>query len=204
MERVEFADRPMEVARSQVRYGTNVPLFRAHEVFRKVVFHDLNSLFDQLDYAALDRASQVLADARNVLVVNTMADYCASTLLYRTASTWFRNWRETGLYNAARGQFVEDVGDGGVLVAIATPPYKYELLCAALEARDCGARVIGITDCPESPLSIATQDLLVAPMPCRGAFKSHACIAALVEMLVVMAAARSVTPVACDAGQTTD
>ena len=41
MERVDVVDRPMEVARSQVRYGSNVQLYRSPEVFRRAVFDDL-------------------------------------------------------------------------------------------------------------------------------------------------------------------
>ena len=204
MERIAVADRPMEVARSQVRYGTNAPLFRAHEVFRDLILDDLNALFDQLDYAALDRASQALADARNVLIVSTLTDFCAPTLLRCAGLTWFRNWRDTGFYEVGSRSFAEDISDGGVLVAIATPPHDYGVVYTAMAARDCGARVIGISDVPEPALSIVTQDLLVAPVARRGAFNSCASIAALVEMLVVMAAARSVDPAACGAGEITD
>ena len=204
MERVDVVDRPMKVARSQVRYGSNVQLYRSPEVFRRAVFDDLRDFYDRIDHAVLERASQALADARNVLHVSTVADSCASSILRYSGLTWFPNWRETSAYEVGCQTFVEDISDGGVLVAIATPPHDYEVLYTAMAARDCGARVIGVTDVPEPALSIVTQDLLIAPVARRGAFNSYACIAALVEMLVVMAAARSVAPAACGAGQSTD
>ena len=204
MERIDVADRPTEVARSQVRYGSNVQLYRSPEVFRRAVFENLHNFYDRLDYAVLERAAQALADARNVLHVSTVTDYFASTLLRCAGLTWFRNWRGTGVYEVGSRAFAEDMSDGGVLLAIATPPHDSGVLHTAMAARNCGARVIGISDVPEPALSIVTQDLLVAPVARRGAFNSYACIAALVEMLVVMAAARSVAPAACGAGQITD
>ena len=117
MERIDVADRPMEVARSQVRYGSNEQLYRSPEVFRRAVLDDLTNFYDHIDHAALERASQALADARNVLIASTRRDYCTSALLRYSGFSWFSNWRLTGAYDVGREAFIEDISDGGVLVA---------------------------------------------------------------------------------------
>ena len=201
MKLANTVERAVEIARVQMGKSSEAVLYLSPLVFLKAAIEDLNTLFNHIDYATLDRASQALAGARNVLIASTVNDIESHSILHFAGTKWFRNWRMSGPYEAGKHSFVTDIRDGGVLVAIARPPYDYQVLRAALDARNCGARVIGITDTPDSPLSIATPDLLITPVSSRAVFKSYACLTTLAEMLVVMAAARRLAQSAPDANQ---
>ena len=204
MKLASTVERAVEIARVQMGNPSETELYLSPVIFRKAAVENLNALFDQIDHATLNRASQALANARNVLIASTVGDRGSSSILLWAALQWFRNWRMSGPYEAGKHSFLTDIRNGGALVAIATPPYDYQVLRAALDARDCGAPVIGITDIPDSPLSIATQDLLITPVAGRAVFNSYACMTTLAEMLVVMAAARRVAQAAPDAKRAAD
>lgn len=192
MERVAIGERAVAVARSQVEYGAESSLDRSPEIFQKAAINDLNTLYHRIDYAALDRAVQALADARNVVISSAWEDCsCATQLLY-AALTWFHNWSFFEQYKGGSHNLMLDLGAGDALVAISTTPYDQTTLWTAWYARQARAHVVGITDAPHSPLTISAHDVLFTPVPNPGVFKSYVATTALVEMLVVMAAARSV------------
>ena len=193
MKLVQSAERATEVARSQAEFGSERALDRSPEVFRKAAIDSLNTLFNRIDNTALDEAIQALADARRVAITGANGDSCGTAPLLYAGLTWFRDWTYYDHRRDGAARVIFDLEAGDALVAIATAPYNPHILLTACYVRESGARVIGITDTPQSPLNRSAHDVLLTPVPTPGVFKSHVATTALVEMLVMMAAARSVS-----------
>ena len=64
----------------------------ALNAFQQAAVNNINTLFDHIDRAALERTVQALTDARTVLVVGMHASQSSADYLRRVAAMGFRNW----------------------------------------------------------------------------------------------------------------
>ena len=64
------------------------------DVYQQAAASNINTLFDHIDRAALERAVQALSDARTVLVVGMHAWHSAASHLHHMGITAFGNWHQ--------------------------------------------------------------------------------------------------------------
>ena len=159
--------------------------------FQQAALSNINTLFDHIDRAALERAVQALTDARTVLVVGMLASESSASYLHHRAAIGFHNWHLLASKSAEFSQQLGALAPGDVLVCIAVEPCAADSIRVARRAREAGARVIGITDRRTSPLAACSDDILLISVHSPSIFPSNVGATALVEVLVGMIAARS-------------
>ena len=178
------------VGRSGADIG-NSELEHTLDAFQLTALSNLNTLFDQIDRAALERAVHALADAGKVLVVGMHSAHSFATYLHHVAAMRFRNWHVVDRHERGLDGILGTLTPADVVVVIAAAPCATGPVEVARHARGAGARVVGITDRRASPLADCANDVLLFPCRSPSVFKSYIGATALVEMLVSMVAARS-------------
>ena len=163
----------------------------ALNAFHQAAVGNINTLFDHIDRAALERAVQALTDARSVLVVGMHTSHAPADHLHRVARMGFHNWHLLDRSSADLTHLLEALAPGDVVVCIAVEPCAADSIRIARRAREAGARVIGITDRRTSPLATCSDDILLIPVHSPSHFPSYVSATALIEVLVGMIAARS-------------
>ena len=164
--------------------------------FQLAAVTNINTLFDHIDRAALERAVQALTDARTVLVIGMHASHPSASYLHHVAAMGFRNWHLLVPSGADFSGLLEALASGDVVICIAVEPCAADSIRVARRAREAGARVIGITDRRTSPLAASSDDILLISVHSPSLFPSRVGATALVEVLVGMVAARSERSVA--------
>ena len=164
--------------------------------FQLAAVTNINTLFDHIDRAALERAVQALTDARTVLVIGMHASHPSANYLHHVAAMGFRNWHLLVPSGADFSGLLEALASGDVVICIAVEPCAADSIRVARRAREAGARVIGITDRRTSPLAASSDDILLISVHSPSLFPSRVGATALVEVLVGMVAARSERSVA--------
>ena len=159
--------------------------------FHQAARSNVNALFDHVDRAALERAVQALASARNVLVAGMHSSHSFANYLHYVAARGFRNWHLLSRHNGELSYLLEDLTDADVAICIAIEPCAADTIRVARRAGEAGARVVGITDSRTSPLAACADDILLIPVEGPGFFRSYVGATALVEVLVGMVAAES-------------
>ena len=163
----------------------------ALNAFQQAAVSNINTLFDHIDRAALERAVQALTDARTVLVAGMHTSHAPADHLHRVADMGFRNWHLLAPDSAGFFNLLEDLAPDDVVVCIAVEPYAADSIRIARRAREAGARVIGITDRRTSPLAACSDDILLVSVHSPSHFPSYVSATALIEVLLGMIAARS-------------
>ena len=159
--------------------------------FQQAVLGNLNTLFDRIDREALEQAVQALANARRVYVIGTQPAHSFALHLHHVASRRFPNWRLVEWRSGARSSAWGTLTDKDVVVGLAAEPYATSAIAFARDAQAVGARVVGITDRPMSPLADCADDVLLFPVRSPGDFPFFVGVTALVAVLVGMVAARN-------------
>ena len=162
----------------------------ALNAFQQAAVNNINTLFDHIDRAALERAVQALTAARNVLVVGMHTSHASADHLHRIAAMGFNNWHLLARDNAELSHLMEALAPADAVVCIAVEPCAADSIRVARRAREGGARVIGITDRRTSPLAACSDDILLISVHSPSLFPSYVGATALIEVLVGMIAAR--------------
>ena len=170
-------------------------LDRMLDAFRQAALLNLNTLFDHIDRTAIDRVIQALTAARNILVIGVHSSYSFANYLHYVAAMGFHNWHLVERRNGEFSYLVEALAPADVVVAIALEPCAADIVRIARRARNCGARVVGITDRHASPLAACSDDVLLIPVQNPSFFLSYVGATALAEVLAGMVVANSGRPV---------
>ena len=166
------------------------------DVYQQAAASNINTLFDHIDRAALERAVQALSDAPTVLVVGMHACHSTANYLHHVGITAFGNWHQLVPGSAEFPRQLGALAPEDVVVCIAIEPCAADSIRVARRAREAGARVIGITDRRTSPLAACSDDILLVSVHSPSVFPSHVGATTLVEVLVGMTAARNERSVA--------
>ena len=170
------------VGESDIGYTLNI--------FQQVTLLNINTLFDDIDTDALDRAARALTTARSVLVAGTQESHSLANYFHCVAAMGFRNWHLVTRHNGEYTHLFESLTGADVVVGISFEPWAADTIRVARHARDCGARVIGITDRRTSPLASCSNDVLLVPIQSPSFFQSYVATTALIEILLGMVVAR--------------
>ena len=159
-------------------------------IFQRVTLLNINTLFDDVDTDALDRAARALTAARSVLVAGTQESHSLANYFHCVAAMGFRNWHLVTRHNGEYAHLFESLTGADVFVGISFEPWAAETIRVARHARERGARVIGITDRRTSPLASCSHDILLVPIQSPSFFQSYVATTALIEILLGMVVAR--------------
>lgn len=167
------------------------PLDQALDAYQQAAVSNINTLFDHVDRAALERAVEALLAARSVVVVGMHASYALSYYLHALATAGMANWRLATRHSGGLADLLESLRRDDVVVGIAVEPGAADTIRFARQARALGARVVGITDRRTSPLAGCADEVLLYPVQTPAVFPSHVGAAVLVEVLAGLAIVRS-------------
>ena len=170
------------VGESDIGYTLNI--------FQQVTLLNINTLFDDIDTDALDRAVRALTTARSVLVAGTQESHSLANYFHCVAAMGFRNWHLVTRHNGEYSHLFESLTGADVVVGISFEPWAADTIRMVRHARERGARVIGITDRRTSPLASCSNDILLVPIQSPSFFQSYVATTALIEILLGMVVAR--------------
>ncbi|AWV01705.1 MurR/RpiR family transcriptional regulator [Burkholderia sp. JP2-270] len=147
----------------------------------------------QLDAADVEAAVEAIVGARRVLILGAGSSAFLTGLMEHGLSVCHDNVQSLALLggpsHAARRLYTADSRD--LVIALAFPRYVKDTIELARRAAARGARVLGISDGPESPLApIASLNLYVKAER-RFAATSEAAVLTMIEALIDAVALRT-------------
>jgi DNA-binding MurR/RpiR family transcriptional regulator len=130
------------------------------EAFVSANARSLGAALGEIDLRALERMVAALRDARLVAVAGRRRAYPLAFYLHYGLS---QLGRDCALFDGAAGMDAIDaarLGPKDALVVITFAPYAPEVVALAVAAAGRGARVLAVTDGPESPVCASADEVL--------------------------------------------
>jgi DNA-binding MurR/RpiR family transcriptional regulator len=144
---------------------------------------NLQKMSGQLDYAALDKAAEILCAAKNV--------FCVGHRTSAYSAGWFAFVLEilrgnTRLVPGSQETYaLLDTNEDSVVVCIAFSRYSTETINFADMAKEKKAAIIAVTDSPFSPLArLADYSFIAPPNRTKYGFNSIASTCSLLNLLI--------------------
>lgn len=137
------------------------------------------------------RVADAILEARRVFVLGVGAAHSLAHQFWYVGRMAFDHLTPIPAFG---GRPVDDMGDLGAedaLLAITFQPYRSETMAAARAAKAAGAKVLGLTDSPTSPLAKLSDALLIAPTHTPHFFQSQAAAIAILEGLIAVLVSRA-------------
>ncbi len=151
---------------------------------------NIQDLTETVDMEQLRSAADMLAQARQVVLVGTSSGLALANYFCCMARLAFKNWKIAGADGSLWSTTLADIGPGDVMFLVSIQPYGNLPVRAAQSAREAGADVIAVTDDLASPYgSIATQCFIVGTDSPQF-FPSHVAAIVLLEGLMGMVVRR--------------
>jgi DNA-binding MurR/RpiR family transcriptional regulator len=163
------------------------------EIIEDVLAEDLanlDSIRQRLDYKALTRAAELIAEARNVYIVGMRSSYALAWLLNFSLTLMLSNSRLVTLDVADVLEQLERVGPGDVVVGITFERYTRATVEVFGECLKRGARGIALTDKPTSPLVGGAAVVLETRTRLSSFIDSYVGPVALINILVTLIASK--------------
>lgn len=147
---------------------------------------NIQALLETIDQVTLDRTVKILAASNRVTLIGMMSSHPFVNYLGYLAGMVSPNWRVAGENGFSLAMAIGDLRQGDCVLALSFEPYSARTLGAARSARAQGARVVGITDWPSSPLIECADPLFLIPTSSPQFFPSHVALLVLLEAMVGM------------------
>lgn len=144
----------------------------------------------------LESCIDPLLGARRVHSVGVRSCYAIAHYFAYVGSMAFANFRESPAQPGAIMDQLSMAGPEDIVMAISFAHYSTEVVRACQIARDCGARVLALTDSHRSPLAVGAWKVVALPMAGPQLLPSLSTAFSVVEMLLSGMAARSPDAVA--------
>ncbi|WP_226627289.1 MurR/RpiR family transcriptional regulator [Alloyangia pacifica] len=159
------------------------------DAIREAGHRNLESAFTTESRAAIDRAAQLMIEARQVYVVGVRSCYAIADYLGYTARMAFDNFApRAGTPGDIRDR-IALAGPEDVVLSISFRHYSVETIAAHELALRQGARTIAITDDPKGPLARGADVVMLpemhGPQPLPSMIGTFALVEALVASMVV-------------------
>lgn len=150
----------------------------------------LEHLEQTVDVAALDKAVGLLAGAGSITLLAVRRAYPVAVYLTYALRRLGLRCEGVDLAGGLAQRQVDLLGPQDVLLAISFTPYAPETIRLAALAAERGARVVGITDSPFSPLTQSAETWIEVAETDHAGFRSLSATFALATTLAVAAAER--------------
>ncbi len=151
---------------------------------------NMEKMFAQQSVGDLDRAINWMIDARRVYVLGLGLAYPLAYNFWYVARMGFDHFILSPRHGSLPSDDMIRMDERDCLVAMTFQPYRRDTLSAVQQAKEKGARIIGITDSSAATLCREADLGLVAPTHTPQFFQSNAAVAALMETLCALLVVR--------------
>jgi DNA-binding MurR/RpiR family transcriptional regulator len=151
---------------------------------------NMEKMFAQQSIADLDRAINWMVDARRVYILGLGLAYPLAYNFWYVARMGFDHFILSPRHGSLPSDDIIRMDERDCLVAMTFQPYRRDTLSAVQQAKEKGAKIIGITDSSAATLCREADLGLVAPTHTPQFFQSNAAVAALLETLCALLVVR--------------
>ena len=147
---------------------------------------NLEKMFAQQSIRELEQAVDWMIEARRVYVLGLGLAYPLAYNFWYVARMGFDHFILSPRHGSLPSDDVIRMDERDCLLAMTFQPYRRDTLSAVQQAKDRGARIIGVTDSSAAALCREADLGLVAPTHTPQFFQSNAAVAALLETLCAL------------------
>ncbi len=151
---------------------------------------NMEKMFAQQSIADLDRAINWMVDARRVYILGLGLAYPLAYNFWYVARMGFDHFILSPRHGSLPSDDIIRMDERDCLVAMTFQPYRRDTLSAVQQAKEKGAKIIGITDSSAATLCREADLGLVAPTHTPQFFQSNSAVAALLETLCALLVVR--------------
>jgi DNA-binding MurR/RpiR family transcriptional regulator len=143
-------------------------------------------MFAQQSIRELEQAVDWMIEARRVYVLGLGLAYPLAYNFWYVARMGFDHFILSPRHGSLPSDDVIRMDERDCLLAMTFQPYRRDTLSAVQQAKERGARIIGVTDSSAATLCREADLGLVAPTHTPQFFQSNAAVAALLETLCAL------------------
>ncbi len=147
---------------------------------------NMEKMFAQQSVEDLERAVDCMINARRVYVLGLGLAYPLAYNFWYVARMGFDHFILSPRHGSQPSDDMIRMDERDCLLAMTFQPYRRDTLAAVQQAREQGAKIIGITDSSAATLCREADLGLVAPTHTPQFFQSNAAVAALLESLCAL------------------
>ena len=147
---------------------------------------NLEKMFAQQSIRELEQAVDWMIEARRVYVLGLGLAYPLAYNFWYVARMGFDHFILSPRHGSLPSDDVIRMDERDCLLAMTFQPYRRDTLSAVQQAKERGARIIGVTDSSAATLCREADLGLVAPTHTPQFFQSNAAVAALLETLCAL------------------
>jgi DNA-binding MurR/RpiR family transcriptional regulator len=147
---------------------------------------NLEKMFAQQSIRELEQAVDWMIEARRVYVLGLGLAYPLAYNFWYVARMGFDHFILSPRHGSLPSDDVIRMDERDCLLAMTFQPYRRDTLSAVQQAKERGARIIGVTDSSAAALCREADLGLVAPTHTPQFFQSNAAVAALLETLCAL------------------
>ena len=151
---------------------------------------NMEKMFAQQSVKDLERAVDCMIDARRVYVLGLGLAYPLAYNFWYVARMGFDHFILSPRHGSLPSDDIIRMDERDCLLAMTFQPYRRDTLAAVQQAKDKGARIIGVTDSEAATLCREADLGLVVPTHTPQFFQSNAAVAALLETLCALLVVR--------------
>lgn len=159
------------------------------DVLEKVLMSDVDKIrrtLDGISRDAFENAVEAIVQAKNVYIIGVRSSYTLAGFLNYNLRMIFDNVRM--IETTSGGELFEqilNIGEQDVMIAISFPRYSKRVINAVAYAKRAGAKVISLTDSPDSPIAADVDHVLVAQSDMASFVDSLVAPMSIINALVV-------------------
>ena len=151
---------------------------------------NMEKMFAQQSVGDLERAVDWMIDARRVYVLGLGLAYPLAYNFWYVARMGFDHFILSPRHGSLPSDDIIRMDERDCLLAMTFQPYRRDTLAAVQQAKEKGARIVGVTDSEAATLCREADLGLVAPTHTPQFFQSNAAVAALLETLCALLVVR--------------
>ncbi|MGM9642986.1 MAG: MurR/RpiR family transcriptional regulator [Eubacteriales bacterium] len=136
------------------------------DVLEKILVSDSEKIrrtLEEIDREAFEAAVDQIVNAKKIYIIGVRSSSSLAGFLNFNFRMMFDNVRFVQTTSGSEMfEQIMDIGEGDVMIAISFPRYSKRIVNAVEYAHNAGADVISLTDCMQSPIAGAADQLLLA------------------------------------------
>ena len=159
------------------------------DVLEKVLMSDVDKIrrtLDGISHDAFESAVSAIVNAKNIYIIGVRSSYTLAGFLNYNLRMIFDNVHL--IETTSGGELFEqilNIREQDVIIAISFPRYSKRVINAVTYAKRAGAKVISLTDSPDSPIATDADHVLVAQSDMASFVDSLVAPMSIINALVV-------------------
>ncbi|WP_321334076.1 MurR/RpiR family transcriptional regulator [Breoghania sp.] len=176
---------------ARARALTESPGGSTLQALRDAYNTNMAAAFSPEMHVALTACAEALVKARRIYCIGVRSCYSVAHYFCFVGAMAFANVTHTPSDPGSILDMMSDVGEDDIVIAVSYAHYSCEVVRGVNIARDCGARIIAITDSMASPIARGAWHVVPLPMQGPHFMPSLSPAFAIIELLLAEMVLRS-------------